>query len=535
MTYAVEDILNPRSFIYSSNGEALVLQSVTNETRLSFLNNTANQYSVNPRIILSASNENFLIIKDSNVITDFSVVNGESRLTVPGRIQTNLLEIPTTATNRKAVILRDYNTNSAHQFAGIGFTDGQNVYQTPSQANQHIFYAAMDGVSSLELMRLQTNSQGSPQVGIGTTPSSSNLRLRVGGDTLIDGSLTVQGELNFDKSEFLRLDPETNRIASNILPTKLLYLDDTNKVDPTYLSQSYQFQFLRGQKNVGIGTKVPLQRFHVQGTSYMSERLGIGVTHPVARLHLQESLAIIPTIVLENQVGGNILECYGSNGTPAFTVLGNRTGVGIGTSLIALSNALEIHGGNAIIYGNCTASNIISRGLTKMQRIHVADDTNVYMTQQDLTQTDSTIKRTTMVYTPMQCFGGLSTSDITTLGLSPFVHFKNCGVRVDGDMILGSQMYVLSDARIKTNPTPIPNPLQRLERMHGYTYTLPNGRVQAGLLAQEVIDVLPEAVTMLPASDYYAVSYDSIVPLLVEAVRDLSKQLRELKRNPMRR
>jgi hypothetical protein len=203
--------------------------------------------------------------------------------------------------------------------------------------------------------------------------------------------------------------------------------------------------------------------------------------------------------------------------------------LGIGTTIVSLSNVFEVHGGNAKILGNLTTCNITSLGLHSMGRIHIADSNMVYMTQQDLTQSDSTIKRTTLAYTPVQFFDGLSTAQISTVGLTPFVHFKNCGVRIDGDVILGSQMYVLSDARIKTNVTPIANSLQRLERMHGYTYTLPNGRLQAGLLAQEVMDVLPEAVTMLPSSDYYAVSYDSIVPLLVEAVRDLTKQVRELK------
>lgn len=532
MTYAVDTILNPRSFVYSSNREALVLQSVTNETRLSFLNNTANQYNIEPRYILSASNEHFVLIKDSNVIIQFSDVNGEPLAKVPGRIQANVFEVPSSATGRKTVILKDYNAFSDHQFAGIGFTDGKGVYQVPSQANQHIFYAAVDGVSSLELMRIQTNAQGSPQVGIATNAlngSASNLRLRVGGDTQIDGSLTVVGDLNFDKSEFLRLDPETNRIASNILPQKLLYLDETNKVDPAYLQQNYQFQYLRSQKNVGIGTKVPLQRFHVQGTSFMSERLGIGVTYPIARLHLQESLGVIPSVVIENNTSGNIMESYHQN-HPVFTISAAQKSVGIGTSSMSLSNVLEVHGGNAAIFGNVTCCNTNTYGLSRMGRIQIADENHVYLTQHDVTLSESTVERATLAYTPFKFFGGISTAEIATTGLAPFVHFKNCGVRVDGDMILGSQMYVLSDARLKHNVEPITNSLQRLERMHGYTYTLANGRAQAGLLAQEVIDVLPEAVTMLPSSDYYAVSYDSVVPLLVEAVRDLTKQVRDLQR-----
>jgi Chaperone of endosialidase len=532
MTYAVETLLNPRSFVYSSNQEALVLQSVMNDTRLSFINSTVDNYQVTPRFILSASNEDFLIIKNSNVLADFSLVNGEPRLEVPGRILGHIIEIPSTHTTSKAVVLRDYNPNSTHQFAGIGFTDGQNVYQTPSGSTAHIFQAAMDALSSRELMRIQTSPWGQPQVGIATNATglsgaNSNLRLRVGGDTKIDGGLTVSGPLVFDRTGIVQVD-SNQRISSNILPDKLLYLDNTNKVDPTYLSQSYQFQFLRGQKNVGIGTKAPLQRFHVQGTSYMSERLGIGTTNPIARLHIVEPNAAIPSLVIQNQYGGNVFEAW-RGATNAFTIVGTHSGVGIGTTVVSLTNALEVFGGNATIHGTLTTSNTTTHGLASMERIHIADTEETYVTQQDLNTVEG-IKRTTIAYTPFQFRDGLSTSQITALGLSPFVYFKDCGVRIDGDLILGSQMYVLSDARIKSNATPIVNSLQRIERMHGYTYTLPSGKVQAGLLAQEVIDVLPEAVTMLPTSDYYAVSYDSIVPLLVEAVRDLSKQVRDLKK-----
>lgn len=535
MTYAVDTLLNPRSFIYSCNAEALVLQSVTNDTRLSFINSSVGNYQVEPRFILSASNEDFLILKNSNVLADFSLVNGEPCMSVPGRILGHIIEIPSTHTTNKAVILRDYNPNSTHQFAGIGFTDGQNVYQTPSDTTAHVFQAAMDAVSSREMMRIQTSPWGQPQVGIATNAvglsgANSNLRLRVGGDTKIDGGLTVTGPLVFDRTGIVQVD-SNQKISSNLLPDKLLYLDNTNKVDPTYLSQSYQFQFLRGQKNVGIGTKAPLQRFHVQGTSYMSERLGIGTANPIARLHILEPSANIPSLVIQNQQGGNVFEAW-RGAANAFTIVGTHNAVGIGTSVVSLTNALEVYGGNATIFGDVTCSNATMRGLATMQKIHIADSQETYITQQDL-NTSEGVKRTTISYTPFQFRDGISTAQITSLGLSPFVYFKDCGVRVDGDFILGSQMYVLSDARIKSNPTPIVNSLQRIERMHGYTYTLPSGKVQAGLLAQEVINVLPEAVTMLPTSDYYAVSYDSIVPLLVEAVRDLSKQVRDLKKQSM--
>jgi hypothetical protein len=48
------------------------------------------------------------------------------------------------------------------------------------------------------------------------------------------------------------------------------------------------------------------------------------------------------------------------------------------------------------------------------------------------------------------------------------------------------------------------------------------------VLAQEVLAALPEAVTQLPG-EHYAVSYDSLVPLLIEAIHELRKEIRALK------
>jgi hypothetical protein len=49
-----------------------------------------------------------------------------------------------------------------------------------------------------------------------------------------------------------------------------------------------------------------------------------------------------------------------------------------------------------------------------------------------------------------------------------------------------------------------------------------------GVIAQEIEEVLPEVVTTRD-NGYKAVKYEKIVPLLIEAIKEQSKQINELK------
>jgi hypothetical protein len=84
----------------------------------------------------------------------------------------------------------------------------------------------------------------------------------------------------------------------------------------------------------------------------------------------------------------------------------------------------------------------------------------------------------------------------------------------------------LSDARLAANVLRIDDALDRVARIGGYTFSrtdlrLPDGRRSAGVLAQELLDALPEAVSE-DADGRLSVAYGSVAALVVEAVRELS-------------
>lgn len=96
-----------------------------------------------------------------------------------------------------------------------------------------------------------------------------------------------------------------------------------------------------------------------------------------------------------------------------------------------------------------------------------------------------------------------------------------------------------SDERLKNLDGTIENALEIVKQLNGYYYTenetakklgYHNDKRQIGVSAQEVEKVLPEIVAPAPISaEYLTVKYEKLVPVLIEAIKDLDKQLQELK------
>jgi hypothetical protein len=105
-----------------------------------------------------------------------------------------------------------------------------------------------------------------------------------------------------------------------------------------------------------------------------------------------------------------------------------------------------------------------------------------------------------------------------------------------------------SDARLKDFSGKIDNAMDKVGALNGYYFTeneaakdlgYDNDDRQVGVSAQEVQSVLPEVVSPAPINDapehadknldYITVSYEKIVPLLIEAIKELKAEIDELK------
>jgi hypothetical protein len=116
---------------------------------------------------------------------------------------------------------------------------------------------------------------------------------------------------------------------------------------------------------------------------------------------------------------------------------------------------------------------------------------------------------------------GVGTSSPTTAGL----------IRATNDVIA----FYSSDERLKDNKVLLTEALDKVNQLNGYEFDwIPmvgiheNEGHDIGVIAQEVEKILPEVVTTRD-NGYKAVKYEKIVALLIEAIKELSNEVKELK------
>ena len=116
--------------------------------------------------------------------------------------------------------------------------------------------------------------------------------------------------------------------------------------------------------------------------------------------------------------------------------------------------------------------------------------------------------------------------------------------RTDGNVVLtrdnvvvwSINNYLTSDVRLKTDIKPLEgSSLEKVKQLTAKTYLWKDDLMgkgdkrEIGLIAQEVAEVVPEVVSKMSSdTDTLGVAYTQLVPLLVEAVKELSAKVESL-------
>ena len=104
----------------------------------------------------------------------------------------------------------------------------------------------------------------------------------------------------------------------------------------------------------------------------------------------------------------------------------------------------------------------------------------------------------------------------------------------NGNFWAGGDVTAYSDARVKTDVKVIENSIEKIQAIRGVTFLRTDAQEQdkekrhAGVIAQEVLEVMPEVVTENDEG-MYSVAYGNIVALLIEGMKEQQTQIEELK------
>lgn len=119
----------------------------------------------------------------------------------------------------------------------------------------------------------------------------------------------------------------------------------------------------------------------------------------------------------------------------------------------------------------------------------------------------------------------------------PLIHgdFASAVLTVYGTLIMMDGNAIASDLRYKKDIHPLVSSLAKVMQLQGVSYTLKTAEYkgrgfregrQIGLIAQDVEKLLPELVHT-DGKGYKAVSYDKLVPVLIEAMKEQQKEIKD--------
>jgi hypothetical protein len=263
----------------------------------------------------------------------------------------------------------------------------------------------------------------------------------------------------------------------------------------------------------GLGTEVGLTE----------NRIPKAVTdhgHHIGDSNISDNGTLI-TLNSDSQVNGNLVV----NGSiSANNLVSGSSQINLGGDLTGTANNAQIASG-VIVNDDVNASaGIVYTKLNLNGSGIVSGSTQITKSLQDVTSIGNTTSDSISI-TNSTASTSKTTGALIVTG----------GIGTSGDVFAGGDVvaYASSDRRLKDNIQPIQNPLQKINQIGGYSFEWNADKQDIyrgkdyGVIAQEIEEILPELVENRE-NGYKAVKYDRLVSLLIEGIKDLSKQVEEL-------
>lgn len=118
------------------------------------------------------------------------------------------------------------------------------------------------------------------------------------------------------------------------------------------------------------------------------------------------------------------------------------------------------------------------------------------------------------------------------MGINDSTTSSSYGAYLTGAFYATGNITAYSDRRVKENIVQIDSALEKVNKLEGVYYNRIDDESKTkeiGFIAQDVNEVVPELVTYAEDVDQYGVKYQNATALLVEAVKELTQQVNDLK------
>jgi hypothetical protein len=363
------------------------------------------------------------------------------------------------------------------------------------------------------------------------TSSLGNVQIRAGIITASSGIVTYYGDGQY-------LQNITSNIISNI-ETNIIGIATITNLSGTNLN--FSGIVTASQVNVGTVTvsgNVTAENYFGNG----SNLTGI-VTSITAGSGISVDQSTGNVTITATGGGGVSEESYWSQTSIGIHTLSN---VGVGTT--NPTSALTIQG-DANISGVTTSSGGFVGNLTgdvtgtattstNSNNTNITNDTSSSSTHyptfvsnvsgyrpQKVTSSRLTFVPSTgtLGITSINCSGTITVGTLIASSVN-----YNGNVSITGDLDVLGDISSSSDINLKENIKTVENSLDTLTQLRGVSFDWKKtGRSSYGVIAQELEEILPELVKN---GEVKSVNYNGLIGVLIEAVKELSEEVKELKK-----
>jgi hypothetical protein len=336
---------------------------------------------------------------------------------------------------------------------------------------------------------------------------------RIGLGNRVENGIVALGAnaASYEIGELVATVSENGSLAAN----SRLYLVTSNSLTTGSTVNFLDIGATQGY-SVGINDNVLFSGQQVLSPRiYATTNLAVGTTSPSQALTVIGKGVLGDATTAYNQItingghigdGGNDYGLTINSFEPAITLIDRSASAG--------SGQIRVHNSGAFwLLGDTTNNGTIGHdtNTTDFVMVKFQPDEHIFYVNNGATEALRVTNAGNIV----------ASGDINGVNITASGDINGVNITASGDI------NTTSDRRVKTNIIPIDNALAKTLQIEGVYYNrIGEDTRKVGVIAQDIEHILPEVVS---GSDLKSVSYGNITGLLIEAIKELNKEVQELK------